>query len=138
MNFRPSHMLIFKLPYKRELNSSKRGIHQDLEYSFNLIPFRKIPSRMRLTAKTLLIKRTYPFFHTNSTPRKPSLFTTEREKERCSYLLPNLKHLLCLDSAMLSAGPRRDLVSLVKESFSIAFTNLRKCLMYSGKVSRLQ
>lgn len=53
-------------------------------------------------------------------------------------LFPNLKHLLCLDSAILGAWESRPLFRLENECFSIALMNLRICLMYSGNVSRLQ
>lgn len=55
-----------------------------------------------------------------------------------SYLFPNLKHLLCLTSVILEVEVSCLFAGLVIESFSIAFMNLRKCLMYSGYVSRLQ
>lgn len=51
--------------------------------------------------------------------------------ERTSYRFPNLKHLLCLSSVKLELEVSC-FVGLVSESFSIAFTNLRKCLIYSG------
>lgn len=53
-------------------------------------------------------------------------------------LFPNLKHLLCLDSVILGAWESLPLFRLENECFSIALTNLRMCLMYSGNVSRLQ
>lgn len=52
-----------------------------------------------------------------------------------AYFLPNLKHLLCLVSGMVVSG---GWLPFVRESFSIAFMNLRKCLIYSGNVSKLQ
>lgn len=51
--------------------------------------------------------------------------------QRISYLFPNLKHLLCLPSVILGAWGRL-LGGFVTVCFSIAFMNLRKCLMYSG------
>jgi len=49
-----------------------------------------------------------------------------------SHFFPNLKHL-CFASAMLDEGGTCDaLDALSFASFSIAFMNLRKCLMYSG------
>lgn len=54
-----------------------------------------------------------------------------------NYLFPNIKHLLCFASVMLGVEVSCFVVCLA-ESFSIALMNLRKCLMYSGYVSRLQ
>lgn len=54
-----------------------------------------------------------------------------------NYLFPNIKHLLCFASVMLGVELSCFVVCLA-ESFSIALMNLRKCLMYSGYVSRLQ
>lgn len=55
-----------------------------------------------------------------------------------SYLLPNLKHLLCFDSVMVDVGSLIWLFCFTSGSFSMALINFRKCLIYSGYVSKLQ
>lgn len=64
--------------------------------------------------------------------------TFSSDIKKTSYLFPNLKHLLCFTSVILGLEVSCFFVCLPSESFSIAFMNLRKCLMYSGYVSRLQ
>lgn len=54
------------------------------------------------------------------------------------YFFPNLKHLLCFSSVILGVEVSCFVAVCLAESFSIALMNLRKCLMYSGYVSRLQ
>lgn len=49
-----------------------------------------------------------------------------------SYLFRNLKHRLCLVSEILGSLASCFDGGLVRESFSIAFMNLRRCWMYSG------
>jgi len=60
------------------------------------------------------------------------------KQKRWTYLLTNPKHLVCLESVILGLWVSCLFAWLVMESFSIALINLRKYLMYSGKVSRLQ
>lgn len=57
-------------------------------------------------------------------------------REQTIHLFPNVKHLTCLDSDILEAWSRARLLCFI-ECFSIALINVRKCFMYSGKVSRL-
>lgn len=64
--------------------------------------------------------------------------TPKEKKNWCNYLLPNIRHLLCLDSVILGSGLSCCFVWFESACFSMAFMNLRKCLMYSGNVSRLQ
>lgn len=49
-----------------------------------------------------------------------------------SYFFRNLKHRLCLVSVILGSLASCFDGGLVRESFSIAFMNLRRCWMYSG------
>ena len=66
------------------------------------------------------------------------IYQLSSDSANTSYLFRNLKHRLCLVSVTLGSLVNCLGGGLVRDSFSIAFMNFRRCLMYSGYVSRLQ
>lgn len=95
-----------------------------------------LEANLKLSFSSIFNPKWGSFGFSNASQKLPE--KKRKKRRRCSYRLPNIKHLLCLESAILGSWLFCCFVWLVIASFSMAFMNLRKCLMYSGYVSRLQ